>query len=83
MGLHIDFNGVSDLEVRACIEGAVRECVGEPPRDEAWNVSVSALGGYSLVLVKTSHQTRKKIFFSDVSKLSEAISERLQRYPLR
>jgi hypothetical protein len=83
MGLHIEVDGVWDLEARARIEGTIRDCVGEPPRDEEWTVSVSIFDSYSVVLVKTPHQTRRKMFFSEVSKLSEAIPEWLQQYPLR
>ena len=83
MGLHIDFDGVWDMKARARIEGAVRDCVGEPPKNEDWDVSIRTFGGYCLVSVKTLHQTRRKMFFSDVSKLAEAIPEWLQQYPLR
>lgn len=83
MGLRIDLDGVWDLEVRTRIEGAIRDCVGEPPSGEDWSVSVSIFDSYSVVIVKTTHQTRRKMFFSEVSKLSEAIPEWLQQYPLR
>jgi hypothetical protein len=83
MGLHIDIDGVCDLKARTHIESAIRECIGEPPGDEDWNVSISGFGGYSVVVVRTPRQARRKMFFSNVWNLSEAIPEWLQQYPLR
>lgn len=84
MGLRIDFDGVKDLEARAHIESALRECIGEPPtKDEDWTVSVSMFGSYSTVSVKTPNQTRRKMFFLNASHLAEAIPVWLQQYPLR
>jgi hypothetical protein len=78
MGFHIDVDGVSDSKAEAGIESAIRECVGEPPRDEEWNMSVSSREDQSCVVVRTPRQALRKIFFSHFWNLSAAIPAWLQ-----
>lgn len=59
MSLHINFDGVSDSEIRARIETAIWDCIGDPPRDEDWSVTVTSFGNGCTVLVKTPNQRRK------------------------
>jgi hypothetical protein len=82
MPLHIDIDGVLDLKAKAQIESSVRECVGDPPTDEEWNVSISRLDAQSVVVVRTPRQAVRKMFFSNLWDLSAAIPAWLQQHPI-
>jgi len=83
MSLQIDFDGFWDWSTKKSIESALRECIGDPPRDEEWNVALTSYGGYCIVLAKTTQQTRRKMFFLRPSELAEVIPMWLKEYPLR
>ena len=85
MGLKTKFEGFWDPDNRASIERAIRECVGEPPKDEEWVVSIARDFPYQpcSVQVKTLKQTRSRLFFDQSAALSKAIPDWLRLYPLR
>jgi hypothetical protein len=83
MGLHIDIDGVRDSNARTHIESTIRDYIGEPPKDEDWNVTINSSGGQSLVVVRTPRQAYRKMFFSTPWNLSEDIPEWLQQHPLQ
>ncbi|MGA3292675.1 MAG: hypothetical protein ABSE45_01690 [Candidatus Acidiferrales bacterium] len=85
MPLRVLFDGDWDLRIKREIEEAIRGCVGEPPADQDWAVSVflSTSFQYCEVRVKTPHQTRRRIFFEDPRTLPKAIPDWIGLYPLR
>ena len=83
MSLLIDFDGLWNGGTEARVENALRECIGQPPGDEEWNVAVTSYGSYCMVVVKTAQQTRRKMFFLSASELVEALPVWLKQYPLR
>jgi hypothetical protein len=83
MALRIDFDGFWDWGTTRRIEGALRQCLGDPPSGEEWSVSVTSFGSYCVVLVKTNHQTRRKLFLLHPFELTEAIPNWLKQYPLQ
>jgi len=42
MSLCIEFDGLWDVETKACVESALRACIVDPPVDEVWSVSVTS-----------------------------------------
>jgi len=83
MGLHIEIDGVRNSEAREHMESAIRECIGTQPNDEEWDVSVNRKDGQSVLVVRTPHQARRKVFFfSDEWHLLEAIPSWLQEHPV-
>jgi hypothetical protein len=82
MGLHIDIDGVCDPKAKTSIESTIRECVGEPPKDEEWNVSISSHEGQSVVVMRTPRQAHRKIFSSNLWNLSAVIPAWLQQHPI-
>jgi hypothetical protein len=83
MSLQIEFQGAWGGEAARQIEKALRICIGEPPAGETWKVSLSHDSTFTEVLVKTLRQTRRQMFFVDVSELAKAIPDWLNQYPLR
>lgn len=85
MAFTVNFDGSWDSRTRKEIEDAIRGCVGEPPNNETWVVSLSA--GFSRdfceVQVTTARQNRSRLFFEESSKLARAITEWISMYPLR
>jgi len=85
MDLRVHFDGYWDPETRKRVEDAVRSCIGEPPADETWAISIVA--GFSLqyfeVQLRTPDQTRSHLFFNGVEKLPKAITDWINIYPLR
>ena len=83
MGLHVEIDGVRDSEAREQMESAIRECIGQLPNDENWDVSVSRKDRQSVLVVRTRHQARRKVFYlSNEWDLSEAIPAWLQEHPV-
>jgi hypothetical protein len=82
MSLQINFDGLWDCETYTRIESTLRECVGTPPGDDEWNVSVTSYGNFCVVLVKTLQQTRRKAFELCGLELAAAIPAWLKEYPL-
>jgi hypothetical protein len=82
MSLHIDMEGVSDQQAKKQIESSIRECVGEPPKNEEWNISISRSDGQSVVVVRTPRLALRKLFFSSLWSLSEAIPAWLLQHPV-
>jgi hypothetical protein len=84
MSLSLNFTGYWDAETQGQLEKAIRVCVGEPPKDEDWSVSLGRSISliYCDVRVKTSHQTRSRMFVEDPSALPKAITDWLMSYPL-
>jgi hypothetical protein len=82
MGLHIEIEGVRPLEAMEYIESTIRECIGELPKYEDWDVSINRKDHQSVVVVRTPHQARRKVFFSDVWNLSEDIPAWLHEHPV-
>jgi len=83
MGLHIEIEGVRPLEAREHIESTIRECIGELPKYEDWDVSINRKDLQSVVVVvRTPHQARRKVFFSNVWNLSEDIPAWLHEHPV-
>jgi len=84
MSLSLHFTGYWDAATQGQLEKAIRECIGEPPKDQEWSVSLSR--SFSLlscdVRVKTLHQTRSRMFLDDLSALPKAITDWLNLYPL-
>lgn len=83
MSLHVDFDGLWDVQTKARIDRALRSCIGDPPQDEEWSALVTSYGSYCIVLVKTLQQTRRKLFLLRALELSEAIPGWLKQYPLQ
>lgn len=83
MSLHIEFDGIRQLETRTRIENAVGECVGEPPESQERVVSVTSFRDFCTVVVKTQQQKRRKTFFLAALDLPDAVQEWLNQYPLR
>jgi len=83
MSLHIDFDGLWDVQMKARLDSTLRACIGDPPGGQDWNVFVTSFGGFCTVLVKASQQTRRKVFLLHASELAEAIPDWLKQYPLR
>ncbi len=82
MSLHIDMEGVSDQQAKKEIESSIRECVGEPPKNEDWNISISRSDGQSLVVVRTPRLALRKLFFSSLWGLPDAIPAWLHQHPV-
>ena len=85
MGLNLHFDGFWDEETKGNIEHAIRDCIGEPPKDEEWVVSIVRHYTFQpcAVQVKTLKQTRSRLFFEQSSALSKAIPDWLKLYPLQ
>jgi len=85
MGLLVNFDGGCDSRAKSEIEDAIRKCVGDPPKDEKWVVSVRVgfAQNYCEVRVVTAHQTRTRLFFDETPKLAKAIADWIGMYPLR
>ncbi|HXQ27368.1 MAG TPA: hypothetical protein VN822_13240 [Candidatus Acidoferrales bacterium] len=81
----MNFDGFWDADTRGNIEHAIRACVGEPPKDEEWVVSVVRQFPFQpcAVQVKTLKQTRSRLFFENSPALSKAIPDWLKLYPLK
>jgi len=83
VGLHIEIDGVRNSQARAQMERAIRECIGQLPNEEEWDVSFNRKDGQSVLVVRTPHQARRKVFyFSNDWDLSEAIPAWLQEHPV-
>lgn len=84
MALKTEFEGFWDPDNKTNIERAIRECVGEPPKDEEWVVSIARQFPFQpcTVHVKTLKQTRSRLFFEPSVSLSKAIPDWLRLYPL-
>jgi hypothetical protein len=83
MTLKIDFDGLWDWGTKTRFESTLRECIGEAPGNEEWNVFVTSYGCYCVVLVKTPQHTRRKVFLLRALELVEAIPAWLKQYPLQ
>ena len=85
VGLLVNFDGGCDSRAKNEIEDAIRKCVGEPPKDEKWVVSVrmGLSQNYCEVRVVTANQTRTRLFLDETSKLAKAIADWISMYPLR
>ena len=82
MSLSLDFTGDWGPATQGEVEGAIRECIGEPPRGEDWSVSLRRSPFYCEVRVKTPRQTRRRMFVHDLSELAKAVTDWLVSYPL-
>lgn len=85
MALIVEFDGEWDPKSKREIEDAVRKCIGAPPEDEKWTVSIAAgfSQSYCEVQVMTPNQTRTRLFFEDPARLANAITDWIKSYPLR
>lgn len=85
MGVVVYFNEGWDPETRRHVEDAIRKCIGDPPKDEEWGVSL--ITGFSQdyceVKVMTPNQTRTRLFFEEPAKLPKVITDWIEMYPLR
>jgi len=82
--LRVYFDGDWDAKIKGDIEDAIRDCIGDPPADEDWAVSIvpSFSFQYCEVKVKTQRQARRRLFFEDPGMLPRAISDWIKLYPL-
>lgn len=83
MGLCIDFGGLWDVQTQEHIEDTIRTCIGDPPVGHEWSVLITSYGGFCVVLIKTTEQTRRKLFLLPAAELADAIPPWLDLYPLR
>jgi len=84
MSLSLNFTGYWDTETQGQLEDAIRVCIGEPPEEENWSVSVERSFSliYCNVRAKTLRQTRSRMFVDEPSALPKAITDWLKLYPL-
>jgi hypothetical protein len=83
LAISIELNEISDLEISKRIEGVIRDCIGDQPKEEDWQVWIHAGAGHCRVVVKGPAQKRERFFFEDAQALGEKIRAWLESYPFR
>jgi hypothetical protein len=84
LSLIVEFNEGWDARTKIEVEGAVRQCIAEPPPGEHWIVSLAVSFPHCCdVRIKTPNQARARFFFEDSASLAQAITDWIKLYPLR
>lgn len=84
--LSITTDGFWHPSAKEALVSTVRDCVGEPPHGERWNLTISASPSglpYHRVTITTPNQRREKYFFDIDTDLGQSICAWLGSYPLR
>jgi hypothetical protein len=83
LAISIELNGISDPFIKEKVERVIRDCIGDRPTVEDWEIQIRASFGHCQVTVKAPNQTRERMFFDDIHALPEKIRTWLESYPFR
>jgi hypothetical protein len=79
----MELNEISDPEIKQKTESVIRECIGDRPKGEDWQVWIYSSSGHCQVVVKGPSQTRERFFFENPQTLPRKVRDWLQAYTFR